>query len=380
VLQQAAIRPQRLLDLDHPLDIQRFVQVCFQFDLCERGPMHDRQCTILRASPKGVDAVFRGAIQRADDDSTAYDSQPVLQMTDEMMSDFSPGTLWERVVATSRRALRAGALMPIPTSFEFIPDGGIRFLVRVVARLNDKPRREGAANACVSPPANPFLPYDHELLVAEAGPRHVCLLNKFNVVNHHLLIVTRDFIHQDHPLDVFDFAVWWRCLAEYPALGFYNGGALAGASQPHRHLQLVPLPLVDSGLAIPIEPLLASETGPQYHPASPQAPFGHALVRFDSIAAEAGDAMPGCLHQLYCQLLDLTRIAASRLPDGRLQSAYNLLLTRQWMMLVPRRLECFDGISLNALAFAGAFLVRDQRELAALRDSGPMTALSHVAM
>jgi sulfate adenylyltransferase (ADP) / ATP adenylyltransferase len=105
------------------------------------------------------------------------------------------------------------------------------------------------------------LPYDAALFVADVGAEHVCLLNKFNVVDHHLLIVSRDFVHQDRPLEVADFAVWWRCLNEYDSLGFYNGGARAGASQPHRHLQLVPLPLADSGPRIPLESLLDAEHG-----------------------------------------------------------------------------------------------------------------------
>jgi ATP adenylyltransferase/5',5'''-P-1,P-4-tetraphosphate phosphorylase II len=60
------------------------------------------------------------------------------------MTDFQPGTLWQRVVETSRLALRDGALRPIATSFQFLEDGGVRFLVRVVEHLRDKPRSEGA--------------------------------------------------------------------------------------------------------------------------------------------------------------------------------------------------------------------------------------------
>ena len=36
-------------------------------------------------------------------------------------------------------------------------------------------------------PANPFLPYEEDLYVCDLSPTHVCLLNKFNVVDHHFL-------------------------------------------------------------------------------------------------------------------------------------------------------------------------------------------------
>ena len=64
--------------------------------------------------------------------------------------------------------------------------------------------------------------------------------------------------------------------------------------------------------------------------------------------------------------------------DGH-TAPYNLLITRQWMLMVPRSLEFFRGISLNALAFAGAFLVRDQLQLDLLKQHGPLAALAGVA-
>ena len=52
---------------------------------------------------------------------------------------------------------------------------------------------------------------------------HLCLLNKFNVVEHHLLIVTREFEDQDRYLTEEDFAAGLAGLAEYDSLLFYNG-------------------------------------------------------------------------------------------------------------------------------------------------------------
>lgn len=54
-------------------------------------------------------------------------------------------------------------------------------------------------------PANPFLPYDGALWVTHLSDTHTCLLNKFNVVPHHVLVVTRKFARQTDPLDAADF-------------------------------------------------------------------------------------------------------------------------------------------------------------------------------
>ena len=68
--------------------------------------------------------------------------------------------------------------------------------------------------------------------------------------------------------------------------------------------------------------------------------------------------------------------------DGRAhQSApYNLLVTPEWMLLVPRCAEKADGVAVNALGFAGSLFVRDAQQLEAVRRIGPMTVLKHVGL
>lgn len=54
-------------------------------------------------------------------------------------------------------------------------------------------------------PVNPFLPYDDKLWVSHLSDTHTLLLNKFNVVEHHLLVVTRSFKSQLDSLQLSDF-------------------------------------------------------------------------------------------------------------------------------------------------------------------------------
>jgi ATP adenylyltransferase len=67
--------------------------------------------------------------------------------------------------------------------------------------------------------------------------------------------------------------------------------------------------------------------------------------------------------------------------DGPRQSApYNLLVTRDWLLVVPRSREHAGGVSINALGYAGSLFVRDGAELARLREMGPMRALAAVSV
>jgi ATP adenylyltransferase len=285
-----------------------------------------------------------------------------------------PGTLRPAVARAGRRALASGAQRPIETHKTYIEDGGVRFVVRVVSSLAHK-------EAVRSAPANPFLPYEPDLFVADISDTHLCLLNKFNVIEQHLLIVTRAFEHQECLLTLADFEALATCLVEYQGLGFYNGGTVAGASQAHKHLQLVPLPLAASGPSIPIEPLLDRARDATGIGTLPGFAFRHAFARLaPAHTGQPPRALAVRAHALYRELLAAAGLHVVEVAGEARQSApYNLLMTGEWMLLVPRARECFDSISLNALAFAGSLFVKNDAQLELIRRGGPMTVLGAVA-
>jgi ATP adenylyltransferase len=291
-----------------------------------------------------------------------------------------PGSLAEAVDERTRQALADGNLLPIETEQERITDAGVRFLVRVIASLRRKdadtrPRAAGGQGR----PANPFLPPEPELTVAEVSTHHLAVLNKFSVLDRHLLIVTRSFEYQETLLTPEDLRALFACLAEYPSFGFYNGGTVAGASQPHKHLQVVPLPLDSDGPAIPMEPLLdVGRRGSVGH--CPDLPFAHAFARLDRpISAAPMEAFEQAA-ALYSELLAAVGIEGVE-SDGEVrQSApYNLLVADDWMLVVPRVGEFFRGVSVNALGFAGSLFVKDREQLEVIRAAGPMHILQAVA-
>jgi ATP adenylyltransferase len=288
-----------------------------------------------------------------------------------------PGTLWPAVCAATGQALAAGALEPFETEQSVIDEAGVRFLVRRVSSLERK-----IADARRSRPqadVNPFLPYDPRMFVADIGAGHVALLNKYPVLEHHVLIVTRDYEPQRALLQPSDFAALWSAMLEYPALGFYNGGPEAGASQPHKHLQLVPLPFSPQGAAIPIETLLEPVPRSDEVIRVPSLAFRHAFCWLEPESLGApGTAAPYLLDR-YRRLLDALDIHAVEADGQVLQSmAYNLLVTRRWMLAVPRLRERIDSVFVNALGFAGSFFVRREAQMAELRRLGPMQVLAGV--
>jgi ATP adenylyltransferase len=247
--------------------------------------------------------------------------------------------------------------------------------VRVITALAMKAMPTGA-----QPNANPFLPYDPDLFVSEISQTHVALLNKFNVVDHHLVIVTRSFEPQEALLTNEDCAALLICLAEIDGLGFYNAGPAAGASQCHKHLQLIPLP-ASTEPRLPIEPLLRSVKMAGTTGMVPGLPFLHAYAPMDpewiDQRSDGASSLLACYHSL---LRAVGWSVEATVGNPAASAPYNLLVTRQWLLLVPRSEEYFEGISINALGFAGALLVKDAAQLAILRKQGPMSALQRVAL
>jgi ATP adenylyltransferase len=293
-----------------------------------------------------------------------------------------PGTLWPAILRQTEHALRCGALRPIETTQALIDDSGVRFLVRQVSSLARKeearqaPKLRAAARSAV----NPFLPYDPDLFVADLSDTHIALLNKFNVIDHHLLIVTRSFKSQETLLDLADFAALIACMAEFDGVGFYNGGAEAGASQLHKHLQVVPLPLGESGPPLPIESVLASACMEGPIGTVPGLPFRHAFARLELAPAASRHAAHAAL-DCYHALLKAVGLRAIEV-DGELHPSapYNLLVAPRWMLLVPRSSERVEGVSVNALGFAGSLFVRDAAQMQVIKTLGPMTMLQRAAV
>jgi ATP adenylyltransferase len=293
-----------------------------------------------------------------------------------------PGTLWQAILRQTEHALRCGALRPIETTQALIEEAGMRFIVRQVSSLTRKEesRQTGKTRAGERSAVNPFLPYDPDLFVADLSDTHVALLNKFNVIDHHLLIVTRRFESQDALLELADFAALMACMAGFDGVGFYNGGAQAGASQPHKHLQMVPLPLEASGAPLPIESVLAHARVEGPIGTVPALAFRHAFAYLDPGFAASQHAAQAAF-DCYRALLEAVGLRAVQVNGELHQSApYNLLVTRRWMLLVPRSAECAEGVSVNALGFVGSLFVRNAAQMQVIRTLGPMTMLQRVAV
>ncbi|WP_395850685.1 ATP adenylyltransferase [Cystobacter fuscus] len=280
-----------------------------------------------------------------------------------------PEDLWSQTLETTRHGLATGALQPIATECRTLNHRGVPFQVRMLGRAHLKDERAKREPPRATP-FNPFDPPEPGLVVGGLSPTHVCLLNKFNVVEHHLLIVTRVFEEQESWLTAADFEALALCMSGLDGLAFYNSGEAAGASQRHKHLQLIP-PLGPDGLRVPMETWLSAPLARGVVKTVPDLGFGHVatgLGPWEGVPARDGARML----EAYQSLMTAAGMGPLPLPP------YNLLATRDWMLLVPRACAESQGINVNAMGFGGSLLVKTEQQRQQLEEQGPMELLRQV--
>lgn len=95
----------------------------------------------------------------------------------------------------------------------------------------------------------------HVADIPTSNPSHLLVLNKFPIIAEHFILATKANKKQTHLLEQDDLEATYACLkawrdgTESKLFAFFNSGAHSGASQPHRHLQFLPVEKMHDGEA-----------------------------------------------------------------------------------------------------------------------------------
>lgn len=277
----------------------------------------------------------------------------------------------QTVDARSAEAISTGALLPVESQEVTLESDGLAFSVRHVKALEAKQALPGGPR---DPDFNPFLPPDPALTVGEIGAQHVAILNKYPVSRRHLVLARKAFAEQRSPLEYDDFHALAKLMSASGGLGFHNGGAPAGASQRHKHVQWVPAELGNPSLRM-FRPALDPDARELTAFIHLQLPMRHCFVRV--VAGKGTDESVSADSMLKGYGRALETLGLRPDADGFLPPS-NLLVEEGWMLLVPRSREHYAEVSLNALSFGGVLYVRDTGQMEAIRDVGPLAVLTAV--
>ncbi|KPI36152.1 5',5'''-P-1,P-4-tetraphosphate phosphorylase 2 [Cyphellophora attinorum] len=295
----------------------------------------------------------------------------------------------------------------------------LQFQLRYCPALGKKPTDDKGATPAKKTKFDPFEDPSVELLVARipaANHKYNLVLNKYPVIPNHFILATKVNLPQTDLLDPEDLATAYACLRAWrddhssdptednDLFAFFNSGPDSGASQPHRHIQFLPVGNMKHGLtpedALPWQPLMKDLRVP--HPLAsrlPQALKYDPRLPFLMLNTPLSDglASPSKLYERYLFLLraarvlsqtpsiassdepiDLSSIDITNPPESKHVSfSYNLALTLKHMAICPRRSETTDipgleagkhQVALNGTVLGGTMMVKHAEEWETLKN------------
>ncbi|OSS45999.1 hypothetical protein B5807_08162 [Epicoccum nigrum] len=315
-----------------------------------------------------------------------------------------PDSLPRLVEAKFQTAKASSSLLFSPTDLSIVRTStGLPFQLRYCPSLAKKPLPK--LEAPTPTPKKHFDPFDnpapdlHIIDIPTASPTHLLVLNKFPIIAGHFILATKANKQQTHVLEQDDLEATYACLKAWAEddkqkrlFAFFNSGDHSGASQPHRHLQFLPVEhMRDSPAAdewdLLIDSILSRESNAGRSSRTLQntnIPFVHFGRGFD--AEPTGQQLLSIYHELYSLAKatvddfiagDPRGFALHSTTNGDSPISYNMGMTTEGMVIVPRRSEGTmlkrpDGseigfVALNGTTLGGTMMVKHQEEWDVLR-------------
>ena len=268
---------------------------------------------------------------------------------------------WEKALQKTKISITSKSLFPLNTTD----------ITKKLYKGNDFVIRElditkFKKSTLIGPKINPFRPWDNILEIDSIGKYHQLILNKYPVQLGHILLITNEWKEQNGWIDIKDWEAIKEVNKDTTGLWFFNSGPLAGASQPHRHFQL--LRRDPSELSCPREKWILDFDNVNY---KNQRFCKNIILKKISKNLDKEN-----IHEIYKDLAYKLGLGKPGI-DKKPRYPYNLIFTNQWILLIKRKTDNLYGISVNALGFAGYILVTEKSDKKYLKKFGPEKLLEN---
>jgi len=266
---------------------------------------------------------------------------------------------WEKALQKTRISISSKSLFPLKTKdITKKLYKGDDFIIRELDITKFK------TNSSIGPKINPFKPWENILEIGSIGNDHQLILNKYPVQLGHILLITNGWKEQNGWIDIQDWEAIKEVNKDTTGLWFFNSGPLAGASQPHRHIQL--LRRDPSEISCPRENWFLNFSNATHE--NERFCKNIIIKKFSKSFNEEN------IYNIYKDLSFKLGLGEPKI-DKKPRYPYNMIFTNKWIVLIRRKTDNLFGISINALGFAGYILVTEKSDIKYLKKFGPENLL-----
>ena len=273
----------------------------------------------------------------------------------------SSETYWVKALEQTSESINKNSLYPLETKVvtrQFYDKND--FIIRKLDTSKFKKK------FYYGPKRNPFSPWEKILEIEKIGDYHQLILNKYPVQKGHILLITNTWKPQNGWLDINDWAAIRNVNKDTSGLWFFNSSPTAGASQPHRHFQLLRRSLNE--VSCPREKWFLDL----------EISNDNRSKLKKSIIVSNFNFLENTSY-IYNLYLELTRKIGLGDPinDEKPRYPYNILITNNWIAIIRRRFDHLHGFSINGLGFAGYLLITEKSDTGYLKKVGPEKLLEN---
>ncbi|KAK0129174.1 hypothetical protein ONS95_001109 [Cadophora gregata] len=264
-------------------------------------------------------------------------------------------TLETRALRQFDALVQRGELLWQANTPLLVQTGPFKFQFRSTPSYTKKPIQKADDPGRTSD-QNVFSDTDPDFVIDFIGPSHKLILNKYSIVRPQYVLHTTAFTPQSDHLNAVDFDAAWNVVSRLESrnMVIYNCGVEAGSSIGHKHLQILPRPerkefeMFPDALGIDNE---KSEVR--------GLPFRHAVKLLSSSPSVS----------------ELVSVYEKLKIRSRVNNAHNVILVKEWMLVIPRSCARHGNLAANAASMAGLAWVNKLEDIQNWIDRGPMELL-----
>ena len=264
-------------------------------------------------------------------------------------------TYWKKALHQTQLSINDESLYPLKTRIitsDLYQNND--FIIRKLDTLNFNKER------IYGPKQNPFCPWEKILEIDKIDDDHQLILNKYPVQKGHILLITNNWKPQNGWLDINDWKAIQKVNKDTSGLWFFNSSPIAGASQPHRHFQL--LRRSKDEISCPREKWFLEIKLDKDRDSKLKKNI--IVSKFNFLENSIS------LYELYLELCMKLGLGDT-ISDLKPRYPYNLLITNKWIAIIKRSNDHIHGFSINGLGFAGYLLVTEKSDINYLKKFGP---------